>query len=82
MSKDTHPLIAGFTAGVVSTSLLLPLDVVKVSVLRIWRVYPLERVRVLALLPSNITTRRTRWQQIDGLQINHSFDVIDRFDFK
>jgi hypothetical protein len=30
MSKDTNPLIAGFLAGVVSTTLLLPLDVIKV----------------------------------------------------
>jgi Mitochondrial carrier protein len=44
MSKDTHPLIAGFTAGVVSTSLLLPLDVVKVSLHKKWRVHPLEFV--------------------------------------
>jgi hypothetical protein len=44
MSNDTHPLIAGFTAGVVSTSLLLPLDVVKVSLPEKRRVNPLDRV--------------------------------------
>jgi hypothetical protein len=30
MSKDTNPLIAGFLGGVVSTTFLLPLDVIKV----------------------------------------------------
>jgi hypothetical protein len=31
MPKDANPLIAGFLAGVASTTLLLPLDVIKVS---------------------------------------------------
>lgn len=33
MTDSTHPLIAGFLGGVVSTTLLLPLDVIKVR----WR---------------------------------------------
>jgi hypothetical protein len=31
MNQSFHPMIAGFAGGVVSTSLLLPLDVVKVN---------------------------------------------------